>query len=1198
MINITINGKPYQAQAGDSVLNAAAKHGIEIPTLCHDPRLEPYSSCFVCVVEIEGMRGLQPACSTKVAEGMKLHTDNDKVRKSRKSALDLLVSDHFASCQAPCKTKCPAGVDVQGYISLIEKGLYQEAVELIKDVNPLPAVCGRVCVRPCEAACNRNFMDEGAAVGIDYMKRFVADYDLAQNQPFKPEIAASTGKKVAVIGAGPGGLSAAYFLQQMGHQVDIFEGNNHAGGWLRYGIPEYRLPNEILDKEISTITDLGVNIFYNKKLGENLSYKEIRETYQATILAIGSQRGTLLGADGEDADGVFSGVDFLRNMEQTGQRYDFSGKTVVTVGGGNTAMDCCRTAIRCGAERSVIVYRRTEAEMPANPIEIHESKLEGVEYMILTNPTKVNKNAEGKVESITLIRMELGEPDKSGRRRPVEVAGSEFDLKCDYILAAIGQKTDINFLKDINLHTSEGELRPNKWGDLEADPKTLQTGIPSVFAAGDGVTGPATAIEAIAQAKVAARSVNQYLMGEKLTPKPKEFLSKKLNFAKPNPKVFQLQYPKQMRDEMPVLDADKRLNFNEVELGYTEDMAHREAERCFECGCNEYFTCDLKKYCTEYEAEQTRFAGDFHARQVNFSHPYIEIDNNKCILCSRCIRICDEVAGTTALGLVNRGFDTYVAPSMGKSLTDTTCESCGLCISTCPTGAITENYRFKSGPVRTDSFVTVNPYGGTGEAIEIHHKSGFVMKVSGAKSSVNPDGNIGRQAKFGYQYLNDKSRIFRPLYKENGEFKEISFEKAFEIISQKIKSVKPEENAIFAGARLTNEEQYLTKLLAQTIDTKYVGSFHYLGRSGYEHNSMRNVPFEQIRGASKVYIFGAELNYDDNIIDFLVNNTKFLKHIDVELITVGENRFAYKATKVTHVASYFDFVKAVNHYVVSKGLQNQLFIDGNAENWETYRREILSESYEQLVQQSGVSAETIEKFAEEFNNQQHAVIIFSEKDICGNTSMELQNLTVIIGNAGKTSSGIVALKEKNNAQGLIDNNLAYNADLELNLLEHKFKNIFIFGEDPIGCAVYKDMITNDFKVDFLVVQEAFMSETAAQADLVLPASFHTETDGSFTNSQRVLRHFEAGLPPKVALTNQVQLLALLKTLNPQGFQNPVGLERLQSTEDIFLEAAKHLYRLPEKFNLINNKSNNYTKLFTHGCDYLQKRFEAEFEGSF
>ncbi|GAB4330590.1 MAG: formate dehydrogenase subunit alpha [Bacteroidales bacterium] len=1227
-LNIILNGKIVKGNPGETVLELARRHQIDIPTLCHDPRLEPYSSCYVCVVEIEGFRGLQPSCSTKIVEGMKISTDNERVHKARKTALDLLVSNHYADCMGPCKQTCPAGVDVQGYISYIEKGMYHEAVALIKETNPLPAVCGRVCVRPCEVACRRNLLDEGAPVGIDYLKRFASDIDLMSPNKWKPQVKPETGKKVAVIGAGPGGVSCGFFLRKEGHDVDIFEAAPKPGGWLRYGIPEYRLPNDILQKEIDNITELGVKIHYNKRLGENISFADLKEKYDAVILTIGSQKGTRIGCEGDDAENVFPGIDFLKQMEMTGQRYDFKGKTVAVVGGGNTAMDCCRTSVRCGADKVYVIYRRTEREMPANPIEIHESKLEGVEYLFLTNPVRINKDEEGKVKSVTCIRMELGEPDASGRRRPVPVPGSEYDLEVDVVLAAIGQKTDVNFLEDVNKNLNgNGELKINRWGDIEADPATLQTGIPNVFAAGDGVTGPATLIEAIGQARLASHSCNLYLSGQPVVPPKKEFLSKKDNFKPQTKEDYIGKFEHQLREEMPTLDPKDRYNFKEVELGYdSEEVAKHEANRCMECGCTEYFTCDLKKHSTEYGAEQGRFKGTFKEYEVDFRHPYIEIDNNKCILCSRCIRICRDVVGAGALGLINRGFETYVAPSRGDRLQDTTCESCGLCISACPTGAITENVPFKPGPVKLEPAHTICNYCSVGCSVSLNHKSGFVMNVTGVKGLVNKDANLCRFPKFGYRYINDINRIKRPLLKENGNFREISFEEATDLITRKIKSVKPEENGFFAGARLTNEELYLIQKLARGgVKTNRIGSFHYMGRGkGYIDANRAAVPFDQLNSASRVYLIGAEINRDNAVAGFFLNHAMNFKNVPVELVTTMEiSPMEHKVDKILKIKSYYHFVKAVNYYLLKNGFQNNLFIKDRCSGFEEYREALLKENFMELVEASGVEVmDQLIEFAKAYNNEMNAVIIFSEKEICDRTTLELMNLAMITGKLGKTSSGLLPLKEKNNSQGLFDMGIYPAAgpgrvpfddddyrkklmnlwgvdtlaepltDTTADFIQNgNLKNLLIFGEDPVGCATDPESVKKWFSgKEFVVVQDYFITETAREADLILPASMPFETGGSYSNTLRTIQEFEAVLQPKVDRNSYQQLDALLEAFGLKGPDTP---------KEIMMEAIK---LLPDNgadnsfvFRLSEDRS--HPRLFNYGCDYVVRNFEEEFERS-
>ncbi len=1211
-INVLINNKNYKGKSGETILELAKRNNINIPTLCNDERLEPYSSCYLCVVEIDGVKNLQTSCSTRILDGMKIFTDNERIKKSRKAALDLLLSNHYADCVAPCKETCPAGVDVQGYISLIEKSLYKEAIALIKEVNPLPAICGRVCVRPCEVACRRNLADNSPA-GIDYMKRFIADYDLQSEDYFIPEIEKSTNKKIAVIGAGPGGLSCAYFLQKKGHQVDIFEANSHAGGMLRYGIPEYRLPNDILDKEVERIKEIGVKIFFNKKLGKNINFEEIKKNYDASILTIGSQKGTLIACEGDDAENVFSGIEFLKNMEMTGKPMDFSNKTVAVVGGGNTAMDCCRTAMRCGAEKVFVIYRRTEKEMPANPIEIHESKLEGIEYLFLTNPSKVNKDENGILKSVTCIKMELGEPDKSGRRRPVPIKNSEFELKLDFILAAIGQKTVVDFLDNVNEHFENEQLKINRWGDIDANPKTLQTGVSSIFAAGDGVTGPATLIEAIAQAKIASLSCHQFLMNEEIKAVEKEFLSKKDNFKKQVSEDYFGKFESFTKNEMPTLDKNNRVNFKEVELGFDERTCQNEANRCLECGCESYFTCDLKKYATEYNAEQKRFAGDFKEYEIDNSHPFIEIDNNKCILCAKCVRICRDVVGANALGLVKRGFDTFIAPSMENSLIETNCESCGMCISVCPTAAIIENVNFKISPLKMEKAETISNHGSIGEKMELNHKNGFILKIDGKKGIVNKDGSLGKLDRFSYPYFNFLPRITKPLEKINGKFQEISFERAYEIIKNKILNVEKDENMFFAGARLTNEEIYLIQKLARVgVQTNNISNFHYLDREDYKLNSLANTPFDEIKDASKIYVLGAELNVDYQTVGFMVHNTKVKKSIDVDLISTNKNsKMLHKTDNFLNVKSYYYFVKSINFYLLKNALQNQMFIDDNCQDFNFYKENLLKENFDNLILNSGLSKDEIINFSENYNKEMNAIIIFSEKEVSANTCKELFNLAMITGKLGKISSGLISLKEKNNSQGLFD--MGAFSDITVggnSILDENFisiskeiwkktmsksvknsyelftnggiKNAFIFGEDPISCAVDIENVKNNFeKIDFLCVQDYFMTETAKISNLILPASFPTETGGSFTNTQKVIQNFEKVFSDKIEKNNIQQLMDLLKIF---GNEDLCDLEEVMDEAIKFFSFDKNLNKLSFK----NTKNENYNLKFNYACDIIMK----------
>lgn len=1223
ILNVILNGKPVEGFEGETIYELATRYGYKIPTLCHDPRLEPFSSCFVCVVHVENMRGHQPSCSTKITEGMVIDTESEHVKKARKAALDLLVSNHYADCVAPCKLTCPAGVDVQGYISLIEKGLYSEAVALIKKTNPLPAICGRVCVRPCELACRRNLLEEGAGVGIDYLKRFAADQDLLfSEQHFKPEVAPPTGKKVAIIGGGPGGLSAAYFLQQLGHQCDIYEAAPEVGGWLRYGIPPYRLPNDIIDKEVATITELGVRIFCNKKLGDNLSYKELKDNYDAIILTIGSQKGTLVGVEGDDAQNVFSGIDFLRNMAISNQPYDLTGKTVAVVGGGNTAMDCCRTSVRCGAQKVIVIYRRTEKEMPANPIEIHESKLEGVEYMFLTNPVRINKDENGKVKSVTCIRMELGEPDESGRRRPVPIPGSEFDIEVDYILAAIGQKTDAHFIDHINEYETSGKLKLNKWGDIQCDPITLQTDIPNVFAAGDCVTGPATVIEAINQARIAARSCHRYLMNEPLIQDEFEFISRKDHFKEQRTEDYKPFFKRMLRHEMPVLPPNKRNNFDEVELGYeNEEVAKAEASRCLECGCVAYYTCELKKWATEYRAEQKRYSGAYKEYSIDFSHPFIEIDRNKCILCGRCIRICNEVVGANALGFVNRGFDTFIAPAMDKSLKDTTCESCGMCISTCPTAALSENKPFKPGPVIAKSFRTICSFCSIGCSVQYNHISHFILDAQGSEGFINKTGNICRFPRFGYRIFNDAKRIRKPLYKVNGTFREISWDEAFDIIIKQIRSVEPDQNAFFAGGRLTNEELYAIQKFARlAARTNNISSFHYVERgSGYHNNKAPQVPFEQLYQSKFLLLLGTEINKEHGVLSFLIHNARYRNNIPIWLVTTSEKTsIDHKVDEVIRIRSYYAFVKAINHYLISTKRYNLLFINEHTSNFEAYKNYILALNYKQILSEAGIEQDVLECVADKYYEIHESVLLYAEKHVDAYTAREIDALAYLTGKAGKTAAGVIALKELPNSHGLHDmgicpkvgpgaqslNDEEYVQKIkqiwQLNeipavkdqslielLKSYRMKNLFIFGEDPLGCAINQQEIEDIlFNTPFICVQDVYHTPTTEIATLVLPMQLPFEAGGTYTNTGKVVQTFE---PAPIKIIDKSNIEVYSELLQKAGFK---GFESLSDVSD---EINQLLNGTSKSFSFVITDHSEHRRRFEYGCDSIKRMTEQMFQ---
>lgn len=514
-----------------------------------------------------------PACAIACPE--------DAITKDPETGIVLHDNDKCTGCNSvpgksgaekqqtsPCKAECPAHIDVQGYVNLAAKGKFEEALALIKKASPFPSICGRVCHHPCESNCSRGDIDK--SVGIHGIERFIADLDLNADKRYMPKIKDKKEDKVAIVGSGPAGLTCAYYLAIKGYQVTVFEKATELGGMLTTGIPSYRLPGNIVEAEIQHIRDMGVTLKTNVEIGTDVTVAQLRqEGYKAFFVAVGTQECVQLGIEGEDLDGVYPGLDYLRIVNR-GEQVAL-GKNVAVIGGGNAAMDAVRMCRRLGAENAFIIYRRGLEEMPANAEEIEECQEEGIPINTLTQPVRfIGEN--GRVKAIECLKMQLTEPDESGRRRPEPVAGSEFTIEVDNAISALGQEADWSCL------TSECACTLSDWGTMNVDALTLQSDDPDIFAGGDAVRGPQSIIEAIADGKQAATSIDFFIKGRDLKLGREVELK---TITNPQKEVYNKIDPVQM----PRLDAQERVNnFDEVQQGLTEEMVIQEAKRCINCG--------------------------------------------------------------------------------------------------------------------------------------------------------------------------------------------------------------------------------------------------------------------------------------------------------------------------------------------------------------------------------------------------------------------------------------------------------------------------------------------------------------------------------------------------------------------------------------------------------------------------------------
>ncbi|MEF1288705.1 formate dehydrogenase subunit alpha [Vibrio sp. M260118] len=1184
MIEIIIDGKYRIVEQGSTLLEAAKVCGVEIPSLCGLNKSNQKVPCDLCVVEVES-GGTQRACELEVYSGLNVITQSEQLRAHRKQALNRIMQDHYADCEAPCKTACPAGVDIQSYLYYIAQNDHHKAIEVIKKTLPMPLSIGRVCPAFCESECRRSLVDD--SIAIRQLKRHAADADLAAQESYVPEKKPAKDLSIAIIGSGPGGLTAGYYLSNEGYDVTVFESMPKAGGWLRYGIPEYRLPKTILDKEIELMCRNGMKIKTDQKLGQDFSLSQLSKDYDAVCLAVGASLAVEMNYPGSDLDGCYLGVDYLKDYI-TEQNYT-TGQKVAVIGGGNTAIDCARTARRTGAD-TTLIYRRTREEMPAEDYEIEEAEHEGVKFLFLTTPAENIADSNGRVNSVRLEKMVLGAPDSSGRRRP-QATGEFFIQEFDTVIAAVSQKPDLSFLDNDSL-----SIPLTRWNTAQTDDNTMHTGTGNIFSIGDFRRGPATAVEAVGDGRVAAKAIDLYLNGDMADmPKPEFNSRKEKKLAQVDPLHFE-HIEKVARSVMPELTPEQReQSFDEVELGFDNEEAIQEAMRCLECGCQANTQCDLRDYSTEYGAEQefkvsveVKSHSDWlnlrgkdarHKFSVDRSSQFIEFDANRCISCGQCIQACSEQA---VHGILNFVHDENGRPALRPDdrphfgstrnghiqMGDSNCVQCGTCVQACPTGAMVDSRDRSQGRDETLKQVdTICTYCGVGCKLTMHvdEANNQVRYVTGANSPVN-EGMLCVKGRFGFDFIADDSRLITPLIRKDGWLQPASWDEAIELIAKKFSAIKQDfgGNALagFSSAKTTNEDNYaFQKFIRRELGTNNVDHCarlcHASSVTGLEASlgsgAMTN-DIPSIKHSDVIFIIGSDTTSAHPIIASHIKQA--IRHHGARLVIADPKRI----DMVDHAELYLAhrpgtdvmLLNGIMQQIIKNGWYDQEYIEERVDGFDTLLQEVMSPAYalDKVELVTGVSSDDIFAMARTIGTAERTAVYYSmgiTQHTTGHDNVRsIANLQLLCGNIGIEGGGINPLRGQSNVQGACDMGAlpnsypgyqkVYNpmirqkfsiewnapdlpAEQGLTLTEiidaacqRDVRGLYIMGENPVLSDPNQAHVIEGLEtLDFLVVQDIFLTETAQYADVVLPSCSFAEKSGHFTNTERRVQRVNAAV---------------------------------------------------------------------------------------
>ncbi len=804
-MKITIDGKEIITNEEATILEVAKQSDIDIPTLCYIKDKTSDFKCGLCLVEVEGHDNPILSCETQIHENMNITTKSDSLIKIRQEKLTTLAETHFGDCKAPCNLTCPGQINVQGYIAHIAKGQYEEALRLVMERNPFPFSVGRVCPRFCETRCRRLMVD--GPVSINHLKRFVADWCMANKVDMKIPKNQFSGKKVAIIGGGPTGLTAAYFLAQKGHEVTVFEAESKLGGMLRYGIPEYKIPKNILDYEINTILRLGINIRLSQKWGVDYSLQDLQDQgFDAILISCGSAESKPLDIPGGALPGVIPASDFLNKVNK-GEELNYGRKALV-LGGNNIAMEVARSLTRSGVDDVTISYPRAKLEMPANQRNIKEAENEDVKFLLMASPTKITKTEKGL--DVEFVRMKLGEPDKRGKRLPVAIPDSKIHKTVDTVVVSIGQSVVQNCFTGGAL---EELLEKSPTGNIKSNTRTFLTNQVNIFAAGDAASGPRTVIQSVSSGRRAAENIHAQIMAvEKEAAESRFNFTRGKSFDNVDLKNFEGINHK-LREKMPERLPEIAIqDFDEVKLGFTEKMALKEAGRCLSCGCTAFDRCKLKELCIDNAINLNKTGmGTSPQYKKDLLHPAIAVDLDKCIYCNSCVKACEY----DALDLSADAFDEKGRAKNISLIFNDKCVSCGKCVDNCSTGAL--NKKSQIIPIVSEKVKDVRttcPYCGTGCQLILKVKGNTIMEVTADPEQTPNFGDLCVKGRFGSSFVQHPDRLTTPLIRrqKGGQLEPASWAEALDFMVGAFRCILadkgPDALAGLSSARCTTEENY------------------------------------------------------------------------------------------------------------------------------------------------------------------------------------------------------------------------------------------------------------------------------------------------------------------------------------------------------------------------------------------------------